>query len=135
MLAILATMTLLALGFPAKARLMPLTAGVPGSLLALAALVQESRQARREAAPDTRARRAERRMLAWLAVYFLGILACGFLYAAPVLVAAFLWLGQRERLAAAAIGAAGTWAVLYGVFERAFEIPLFDGLVIAWLAG
>jgi len=135
MLAIFATMTLIALGFPQKARVMPLMAGVPGSMLALIALIQELRKAPASIGTAPGSRRAERRMLFWLLAYCLGILGLGFLYAAPLLVLAFLVLGRRESWATGAIGAAATWGVLYGLFEQAFQIPLFDGLVAGWLIG
>jgi hypothetical protein len=134
MFGIVVTMTLMALGFPEKARLMPLLAGVPGSVLAFIAVLQEFRKVGAGNEPDDAARGNERQMLVWMMLYFLGILAFGFLYAGPVLVLAFLRSAKREPLAIAAAGAAGTWAVLYGLFELTFQIPLFDGLVLEWLA-
>ena len=134
MLAIFATMTLMALGFPAKARLMPLMAGVPGTALALVSVLQEWRRAREAAQPSEDARRKERQMLLWMMLYFLGILGFGFLYAAPVLVFAFLRFARAESIAIAATGAVGTWVVLHGLFELTFQIPLFEGLVLEWLA-
>ncbi|MDH3507357.1 MAG: hypothetical protein OEQ25_09490 [Gammaproteobacteria bacterium] len=134
MFGIFVTMTLMALGFPEKARLMPLLAGVPGSVLAFIAVLQEFRKVGVDNEPDESARGNERQMLVWMMRYFLGILAFGFLYAGPVLVLAFLRFAKREPLAIAAAGAAGTWGVLYGLFELTFQIPLFDGLVLEWLA-
>ena len=129
------TMTVLAFGFPPAARLMPLLAGVPGSALALASLVRELRHAAHDAAPDAAAAdRAERGMLAWSFAFFAGILAAGFLVAVPVLVVAYLRLGARERWTIALLGAAASWAVLYGLFELGFGIPLFTGLVAEALA-
>jgi len=128
------TMTVLAFGFPPAARLMPLLAGLPGSVLALVSLVRELRHAAHAAAPDAAAaERAERAMLAWSFAFFAGIMAAGFLLAVPVLVVAYLRLGARERWTTALIGAAASWAVLYGLFELAFGIPLFDGLLAAGL--
>jgi len=128
------TMTVLAFGFPPGARLMPLLAGIPGSALALVSLVRELRHAAHAAAPDaTAAERAERLMLAWSFAFFAGILAAGFLVAVPVLVVAYLRLGAGERWMTALIGAAASWLVLYGLFELAFGIPLFAGLVADWV--
>lgn len=135
MFAIFVTMTLMALGFPAKARLMPLMAGVPGSVLALIAVLEELRKARNSSESGNAAGRNERQMIVWMMLYFLGILGFGFLHAAPVLVFAFLRFAKREPLTIAAVGAAGTWVVLYALFELTFQIPLFDGLVLEWLAG
>ncbi len=136
MLAIFLTMSLMALGFPGKARLMPLLVGVPAS--ALAQVLIELRKAMAATAEsDAQQITAlwnERYMLVWMLLFFLGILGFGFLYASLFLVFAFLYIGKKETIKVGALGAAGTWAILYGLFEQAFEIPLFDGLLIEWLA-
>ena len=137
MLAIFVTMSLMALGFPEKARLMPLMIGIPGSVLALVQVLRELRTAIDkvvEADEEQRqARRNERHMFIWMLLFFFGFLGFGFIYAAPLLVFGFLYVGKEETIKVGAIGAAGTWAVLYGLFEQAFEIPLFDGLLIEWI--
>lgn len=134
MVMIFVTMTVLAFGFPPAARLMPLLAGVPGSVLALICLGREIRLALEEVAPGTvEARRVERAMLAWTFAFFLGILAAGFLAAVPVLVVAYMRLGAKERWITALVSATATWAVLYGLFEVAFGIPLFEGFLAAAL--
>ncbi len=139
MLAIFLTMSLMALGFPEKARLMPLMVGIPGSVLALLQVLAELRtsvdDAMESEAQRGAARWNERHMFIWLLLYFFGILSFGFIYAAPLLVFGFLTVGQKETIKVAVFGAIGTWAILYGLFEQAFEIPLFDGLLIEWLTG
>lgn len=138
MLLIFVTMSMLALGFPEKARLMPLLVGVPGSVLGLVQLINELRRSEEYVTSDAEAaaiHKAERSMLAWIFLFFLAILGFGFIYAAPVLVFAFLFYGKKESLRVGLISAVGTWAVLYGVFEMGFEIPLFPGLVVEWLFG
>lgn len=135
-LVIFLSMTLLALGFPEKARLMPLLLGIPASLLALIQLVNEVRHSRGEAAKDTPGlTSAERLMFTWTFLFFFGILGFGFLYGAPVLVFGFLLFGKKETLTVALISSSATWAVLYGVFELSFKIPLFAGLIVEWLTG
>ena len=137
MLAIFVTMSLMALGFPEKARLMPLMIGIPGSVLALVQVLRELRTAIDkvvEADEEQRqARRNERHMFIWMLLFFFGFLGFGFVYAAPLLVFGFLRIGMKESLTIGVIGAVATWAVLYGLFEQAFEIPLFDGLLIEWI--
>ena len=130
--ALFATMTLMALGFPDKARLMPLMVGMPGTLLGLFQLFVEWRDASRQEAPagDQKALRREREMLVWILAFLTGILAFGFVVASPVLVYAFLRLGRRETLAVSSVGAVATWIVLIGLFETAFQIPLFDGFLL-----
>ena len=138
MLIIFVTMSLLALGFPEKARLMPLLVGVPGSVLGLVQLVNELRRSEQYVTSDAEAAKmikAERSMFMWIFLFFFGILGFGFVYAAPLLVLAFLYFGKKESLQISLVSAAGTWAVLYGVFELGFEIPLFPGLILEWLLG
>ena len=98
MLAIFAGMTVIALGFPAQAQLMPLLVGVPGTLMALVQLIKEVQVpagAPPVAAPEAQdERRRERKMFLWLALFLAGILAVGFLWAAPLLVFAFWDIAQ-----------------------------------------
>ncbi len=137
MLAIFLTMSLMALGFPEKARLMPLMVGIPGSVLAFFQVLIELRTSIDDAmesdAQQIAARQSERHMFTWLLLFFFGILGFGFIYAAPLLVFGFLYVGKKETIKVGTFGAVGTWAVLYGLFEQAFEIPLFKGLLIEWL--
>ncbi len=138
MLVMFLSMSLMALGFTEKARLMPLLVGVPGTLLALIELISEMRVSVRQAqsGEDVDAlSSAERAMFAWVFIFCVGILCFGFTYAGPLLVFAFMTFGKRETLTVALISAAGTWAVLFGFFEQMMEIPLFAGLVIEWLMG
>ena len=139
MLAIFVTMSLLALGFPEKARLMPLMIGIPGSALAFVQVLRELRTAIDQAVESDekqrQARRNERHMFIWMLLFFFGFLGFGFVYAAPLLVFGFLYIGMKESLTIGVISAVATWAVLYGLFEKAFQIQLFNGLLIEWLWG
>ena len=139
MLAIFVTMSLMALGFPEKARLMPLMIGIPGSVLALVQVLRELRTAIDKAVEadeeQWQARRNERHMFIWMLLFFFGFLGFGFIYAAPLLVFGFLRIGMKESLTIGVISAVATWAVLYGLFETAFQIQLFNGLLIEWLWG
>ena len=135
MLVIFAGMTVMALGFPAQAQLMPLLIGVPGTLMALVQLIKElcapaEAPPAPEAAIEARDEQGrERKMFLWLALFLAGVLAFGFVWATPVLVFAFLRFGERESWTVAAFGAIGTWLVLYVVFVRLLELFLFEGLV------
>ncbi len=137
MLAIFLTMCLMALGFPEKARLMPLMVGIPGAGLALVQVLRELRAAIDKTvegdAEQRQASRNERHMFIWMGLFFFGFLGFGFVYAAPLLVFGFLRIGMKESLAIGVISAVATWAVLYGLFEKAFQIQLFNGLLIEWL--
>ena len=142
MFLIFLVMMLMALDMPAKARLMPLMVSIPGTLLGFIQLILEARKARAEAAAGMDAaeeaeaiekRGNERQMLLWTFLFFLLILSFGFIYATPLLVFGFLYIAKSEPLKIAIIGGICTWAVLYGVFETWFALPLFEGLVIEWL--
>lgn len=138
MLLIFASMSLIALGFTEKARLMPLLVGIPGTILGIVELINEMRATAKQAEAGEEAdvvTRAERAMLGWVGIFFLGILLFGFVYAGPVLVFAFMLAGKKETLTVALISAAGAWVVLYGFFQVAMEIPLFQGLVIEYMLG
>ena len=138
MLLIFASMSLMALGFTEKARLMPLLVGIPGTILGIFELISEMRTTARQAAQGEEGdvvTSAEKAMLGWVCIFFIGILLFGFIYAAPVLVFAFMLAGKKETLKVALISASGTWAVLYGFFQVAMEIPLFEGLIIEYLMG
>lgn len=139
MFVVFATMSLIALSFPDKARLMPLIVGIPGTILALVQLLMELRSTLRQTAETTElvpeTIEAERQMFTWMFLFFFGILGFGFIYAAPLLVFGFLWFGKGESLKVGLVGGAATWGILYGLFETGFQIPLFDGLLLEWLVG
>lgn len=138
MLLIFLSMSLMALGFTDKARLMPLLVGIPGILLGFVQLTTEIRQSARRSADEANSdalSKAERNMFLWIFIFFFGLLGFGFIYAAPIVVFAFMYAGKKESLLVASLGAVGTWVVLFGFFEQIMEIPLFQGLVVEWLLG
>jgi hypothetical protein len=99
-------------------------------------LTTEIRQSARRSADEANSdalSKAERNMFLWIFIFFFGLLGFGFIYAAPIVVFAFMYAGKKESLLVALISAAGTWAVLFGFFEQVMEIPLFQGLVVEWL--
>lgn len=137
MLVIFAGMSLIALQYPPKAQLLPLLVGVPATVMCLAQLILDIRRSRQEArvagAEDDEEAREERRrelsMFMWTGLFLAGILAFGFEFAAPLLVFAFLWIGQREWIVTAIIGAVSVWLIMYVVFNQLLGLPLFEGLL------
>lgn len=135
---IFASMSMFSLGFPEKARLMPLLVGIPGLILSLLQLYREVQLSAKENKDKTPSllseeKSGEKKMLCWLLLFFFGILGFGFVYAAPLLVFGFICLGNRESFFVGVNAAVGIWLVLFVLFETIFEIPLFNGLLIAWL--
>jgi hypothetical protein len=128
MLALFAGMVLYAATFPADARFLPWVIGIPGLLFCIGQLVLELRRGKSEArAPEER--RRELKMFAWLIAFIVGILLFGFVYAGPVLVAAYLYFDWNERPLTVLISALVAFAIFYGVFEWALELRLFGGLL------
>jgi hypothetical protein len=84
---------------------------------------------------DPAERRREIRTFAWFVAFILGILLFGFTYAGPVLVAAYLYFDWNERPVTVLGAAAVLYLVLFGIFEWALELHLFEGFVRNWLAG
>jgi hypothetical protein len=74
-------------------------------------------------------------MFAWFVAIIVGILLFGFVYAGPVLIAAYLYFDWDERPVTIVIAALVAFAIFYGVFEWALELRLFDGFLGRWLPG
>ena len=128
MLALFAGMVLYAATFPADARFLPWVIGMPGLLFCIGQLVLELRNGKSEARPPEE-RRRELKMFAWLIAFIVGILLFGFVYAGPVLVAAYLYFDWNERPLTVLISAVVAFAIFYGVFEWALELRLFGGFL------
>ncbi len=144
MLIIFSVMTVLAIDFPSKGKLMPLMVGIPAVLLAFIQLIMEYRTvaaAGTESAAKTADKhekgdkKGEKQMIMWTVMFFIGILLFGFVVASPVLVFSFLYFGSKESLKVSLISAVSTWAVIYFTFVQWFQIPLFSGLILEWLFG
>ncbi len=134
MLAIFAGMVGYAATFPPAARFLPCVIGIPGLLFSVGQLVIELRSGTPEAFEPAECRR-EWRMFAWLVSFIAAILLFGFVYAGPVMVAAYLYFGWHERPLSVLIAALVAFAIFYGVFEWALELRLFDGFLGRWLPG
>lgn len=134
MLAIFAGMVLYAFTFPPDARFLPWVIGIPGLLFCIGQLAMELRAQ----APEPRPREERRRevtMFAWFVAMIAGILLFGFVYAGPVLIAAYLYFDWDERPLTIVISALVAFAIFYGVFEWALELRLFGGFLGTWLPG
>ena len=124
------------LAFAPGARMLPLVVGIPGVILAAIQLSIELRRGDAAAGqredtimvlPDVR--RGELRMFTWFAVFVAGILAFGFIYSSPLLIAAYLLIAGKERWYTALLSAVLVWAILKYVFEHFVGVVLFEGLI------
>ena len=134
MLALFAGMVGYAYTFPADARFLPWVIGIPGLLFSIAQFIIELRNPATERR-EPEERRRELKMFAWFVAFIVAILLFGFIYAGPVLVAAYLYFDWNERPLVVIVSALVAFAIFFGVFEWALELRLFDGFLGRWLPG
>jgi len=122
-----------ALLFSPEARAMPLLVGVPAIGLCVLQIILDLRRQGGQAVKSALVALDDRPLIAWLVAFFFGIIAFGFTYGAPPLVAAYLYFAARERPLVAITGGAFCLFVLLVVFEKLLNVQLFDGLVMPLL--
>jgi len=122
-----------ALLFSPEARAMPLLVGLPAIGLCVLQIILDLRRQGAQAVKSALVALDDRPLIAWLAAFFFGIIAFGFTYGAPPLVAAYLYFAARERPLVAITGGAFCLFVLLVVFEKLLNVQLFDGLVMPLL--
>ena len=128
MLALFAGMVGYAFTFPDDARFLPWVIGIPGLLFCIAQLIIELRD-RTSEEREPGERRRELKMFAWFVAFIVAILLFGFVFAGPVLVAAYLYFDWHERPVVVVGSAVVAFAVLFGVFEWALELRLYGGFL------
>jgi len=143
MLAIFVGMTLMALGFPDKAAFTPLLVGIPGIILCLVQLVLDLTGRARLAGPADDEEFGDRDgddiaprewfMFVWLAVFTAAIVGFGFHVGGPLVVFLYVRFGEREPWLNAILAGAGTFLVVWLVFTKLLELPLFGGLLLPTL--
>ncbi len=134
MLAVFAAAVGLSFTYAPETRFLPLVIGIPGLLLSAIQFAKELRDRPVHEVTGEEHKR-EARMFGWFIAFVGGLVLFGFLYAGPVLVAAYLYFSGREKWYVALAGAVFAWAVLYGVFDWFLGLPLFEGLVFQWIFG
>jgi hypothetical protein len=122
-------MTVTAWQYPAPAGTLPLLVGAVGSVLTavLVARAFGSRHEDREAVPAG-SQRGRIAMFLWFGAAILCVIVAGILAGAPLFVAAFLRLRERQPWSYAVLAAIPVPLVLYVVVERSFGLYLFRGL-------
>lgn len=118
-----------ALAFQPEARAMPLLVGIPAILLCLLQITLDwrRRDVTQSKAPLLTA--AERSLAIWLVLFLASIIAFGFSFGAPPLVAAYLYFAARERPLVALAGGVACALMLLLLFEKLLKVQLFEGLV------
>jgi TctA family transporter len=132
--------------FGFRAGLFPWVIGGPTLLLTLAQLVKDiigREKPKAEVAewetvvdvPPEVARKRTISILLWTVGVFLAIWLLGFSNAVIVSMILYLKLAGKEKWPITIAVSVGTWAFVYGVFERALSIPFPEGLLFTWFAG
>jgi hypothetical protein len=132
MVFIFGAMVAMAFTYAPGARTLPLVIGIPGLVLAVLQFFTEWRE-KNPKRIDPEKRRREIAMFSWFLLFIAGLLAFGFVYAGPVLLAAYLWFSWREKWYTILASAALLWVILYVVFGRLLGLVLFEGLITGWL--
>ncbi len=124
-----------------NAALFPTAVGSVSLLLALVALLQETRAPVPDAVPESAAAAAERAetarrtgaIIAWTVGFFLAIWFLGFVTASAVATLLYLKLGAGERWGITVALSALAWIFFYGMFDYALHLPFPPGELFVWL--
>ncbi|MGH2378067.1 MAG: tripartite tricarboxylate transporter TctB family protein [Candidatus Limnocylindria bacterium] len=121
-----------------RANLFPLAIAIPALALAVLQTALSVRGAapapatEGDLAPEVRARRMVE-IGGWMAGLVAGLALIGFLATIPLVSFLYLRLGAREGWLISAAIAAGSWAFVYGLFDRALHVPLPPGPLLRLL--
>ncbi|MGH2450315.1 MAG: tripartite tricarboxylate transporter TctB family protein [Candidatus Limnocylindria bacterium] len=122
----------------ARASLFPLAIAIPAAVLAVLQTALSMRGAPSapatdsELPPEVRTRRMLE-IAGWIAGLVAGLALLGFLVTIPLVSFLYLRLGAREGWLMSAAIAAGSWAFVYGLFDRALHVPLPAGPLLRLL--
>jgi hypothetical protein len=114
--------------YPPEAASMPLIIGGVGTGLSLLQLIVELR-ASRGAHEEQIDLRKDIPIYLWVWAFVIAVVAFGFALAAPVMLFAYLRLRSRESWWLSLLLPLLVLALLYGLFQLALGVPLFEGLV------
>ena len=114
--------------YPPGAAAMPVLIGGTGAVLCLLQLVLELRRSR-GAFEEKIDLRKDLPIYGWVWAFVLAVVGFGFLVAAPPMLLAYLRLRSRESWKLSLILAGAVFVLLYGLFQLALGVPLFEGLI------
>lgn len=146
-LGIFAAMVYMASDFTYTSRILPLVIGIPGMILATLQLAIEFRRVMREDAarpgaqsgaealdPPTRLRRLGM-PLVYIMALAAGIVLFGFLIAAPLFIAGFVWLREHDSRHVIAMASIATLAMIYVSLEVLLGLTFNSGRILPVLFG
>ena len=135
----------MALEWPFKAKLFPLSVSIPLLLLASIQLLQllfgkaetnDSAAVDMEFSSDVPPEIERRRVItafSWIAGFILSVYLIGFPLTVPLFICFYLrfesGVGALPTIAATAI----TWAMFYGLFQKLVHLQFEEGMLQAWL--
>ena len=114
--------------YPAAAAEMPLVVCGFGALLSLLQLIVELR-ASRAGGEDAIDPGKDIPIYLWVWAFVIGVVAFGFVVAAPVVLFAYLFFRSRESWWLSLLLSLLVVGFLYGVFQVGMGVPLFEGLL------
>ena len=117
-----------AVDYPAAAAEMPLVVCGFGALLSLLQLIVELRGSR-AAGEDAIDPGKDVPIYLWVWAFVIGVVAFGFVVAAPVVLFAYLFFRSRESWWLSLLLSLAVVGFLYGVFQIGMGVPLFAGLL------
>jgi tripartite-type tricarboxylate transporter receptor subunit TctC len=117
-----------AVDYPAAAAEMPVVVCGFGALLGLLQLIVELR-ASRTAGEDAIDLGKDIPIYLWVWAFVIGVVAFGFVVAAPVVLFAYLFFRSRESWWLSLLLSLSVVGFLYGVFQVGMGVPLFEGLL------
>jgi hypothetical protein len=115
------------LNYPAEAASMPLIIGGFGAALSLLQLITELRASRR-AYEEQIDLRQDIPIYLWVWSFVIAVTAFGFVIAAPIMLLVYLRFRSRESWWLSLLLSLAVLGLLYGVFQIALGVPLFEGL-------
>jgi Tripartite tricarboxylate transporter TctB family len=116
------------LNYPAEAASMPLIIGGFGAALSFLQLIKELRASRGPYEEQIELKK-DIPIYLWVWSFVIAITAFGFVIAAPVMLFVYLRFRSRESWWLSALLSLAILALLYGVFQYALSVSLFEGLV------
>jgi uncharacterized integral membrane protein len=120
------------LNYPAEAASMPLIIGGFGAALSLLQLIVEL-HASRGAYEEQIELKRDIPIYLWVWSFVIAVTAFGFVLAAPVMLFVYLRFRSRESWWLSALLSLAVLGLLYGVFQTALGVPLFEGLATPWI--
>ena len=135
-LVIFVGMSVLASGYPAEARFVPLVVAIPAAVLAAWQLSRDVKAAvSSDTAPAAALRLAaeEATAIKWLVGFTVLVLAGGFVVGGTLAVVLCQRLWLRESWRTAVLTGAVAWTLLVVCFERLLGLVLYEGWLVEWI--